>query len=177
MENPVLKEEFIEFAGHKWKKRWVCSGWTGTGSIKSGTGTHTSAILDEDSTITWNWTQDSLLSGQVTSIIAFIAVFAVAVVGYYWLVEPFIVAVAAGAIGGLAHEIVQSGGKYILPNCDERGNFVLGGLVGIVTGGVAGLLLFEGLLGASVAANPELVVGAFLAGLAVKGIADAPNPK
>lgn len=66
----------------------------------------------------------------------------------------------------------------ILPNTDEKGNSCLGRLVGIISGGTAGLLTYQGLLGtAPVTASTKLVVAALIAGLALKGIADAPNPK
>jgi len=92
--------------------------------------------------------------------------------------HAFVVAVSAGALGGLAHEIVQSGGKFILPGTDESNNFCLGGLVGIIEGGVAGLLAYQGLLGtkAGVIVTMQLVVASIAGGFALKGISDAPNP-
>lgn len=42
--------------------RYVCTGWTGTGSIASGTGTNTEITLTNDSVITWAWkTQHELI--------------------------------------------------------------------------------------------------------------------
>ena len=54
----------------------------------------------------------------------------------------------------------------------------MGGLVGIITGGAAGLLTNQGLLSSgSVKVSTTLIVTAAIAGLALKGIADAPNPR
>lgn len=163
----------------KWTKVWTCTGWTGTGDIpEKGVGTYVKFNIQNDSSITWIWVSQNQVGAQVLSFVAFIAVLAIALAGYYVWQRPFIVAIFAGALGGLAHEIVQSGGKYVLPNSDEKGNFVLGGLIGIITGGVAGLLLYQGFLGTPpIVVDAKLGVGALLAGLAVKGIADAPNPK
>ena len=33
----------------------ICSGWTGTGSVTNGSGTNTTVILTNDSSITWHW--------------------------------------------------------------------------------------------------------------------------
>ncbi len=161
-----------------YKKAWNCTGYTGTGSVPAkGPGTIVTLPVEEDSTITWNWVGGQV-GPQALSIFAFATIFAIALVATYWLPHAFILAISAGALGGLAHEIVQSGGKYILPGTDEKGNFMLGGLIGIVTGGVAGLLMYQGLMGtAPVNVDMKLVVEALVAGLAVKGIADAPNPK
>ena len=161
-----------------WKKVWVCTGWTGTGDIPSkGVGTSVTFPLTQDSTITWNWV-GSQLGNQILSIVAVAFFIAVGLVTAYLWPHAFFVAISAGALGGLAHEIVQSGGKYILPTTDATGNFCLGGLIGIITGGIAGLLTYQGLLGTvSVTVSAKLAVAALIAGLAVKGIADAPNPK
>jgi hypothetical protein len=80
-----------------------------------------------------------------------------------------------GAIGGLAHEIVQSGGKFMFPDVDDsNGNYCLGGLFGIVAGGAAGVLLIESL--GVITVGRLLIATAFSAGLAFKGIADGPAP-
>lgn len=41
-------------------KQYVCTGYTGTGSCGSGSGTTTNFIIDENSTITWNWELTSI---------------------------------------------------------------------------------------------------------------------
>jgi hypothetical protein len=40
---------------------WICTGWTGTGSVNppSGTGTTVTFTITQDSTITWNWYVDN----------------------------------------------------------------------------------------------------------------------
>lgn len=162
-----------------WRKVWNCTGWSGSGSIPSeGVGTSVTFPLTQDSTITWNWVGSSVGS-QILSIFVFVSLIAIVwAFTSYFAAHAFLVAVSAGALGGLAHEIVQSGGKYILPNTDQKGNFCLGGLMGIITGGTAGLLTYQGLLGtAPVTVSMKLLVEALIAGLAVKGIADAPNPQ
>ena len=35
--------------------QYVCTGWIGTGSLPTGSGTNTSFTITEDSTITWQW--------------------------------------------------------------------------------------------------------------------------
>ncbi len=43
--------------------RYVCTGWTGTGSVpSSGSGTSVSFTLNEASTVTWNWKTQYLLT-------------------------------------------------------------------------------------------------------------------
>lgn len=111
-------------------------------------------------------------------------------------------ATSVGALGGLVHEISQSGGTAFLPgtskpsgtktsreaqvdllkgtksekpdeagaNGSGKGESYLGGLVGVTLGGVAGLLV----LSASYpSVDTQLLVGAFGAGVALKGISDA----
>ena len=113
---------------------------------------------------------------QTASLIAFALVIIFAALSYEWK-HVFLTAVSAGAIGGLAHEIVQSRGTYILPHTDDTGNFCLGGLFGIISGGLAGLIMYSGLnLTTGIKVSGQLFTEAFLAGLATKGVADAVNP-
>jgi hypothetical protein len=87
----------------------------------------------------------------------------------------WIAAICLGAIGGLVHELAQSSGKFMLPGMDGN-NFVLGGLMGIVDGAIAGVLLMQGQ--SSPITNPiPFYVTVFLAGLALKGVNDAIQPK
>jgi hypothetical protein len=171
-----------EFLGKYRKKKWNCTGWSnGSGDIpKTGVGNSAEFDIQHDSTITWNWTRSYIWS-QILSILAIVFFIILAVVSIYVWRHAFLVAISAGAIGGLAHEIGQSGGKYVLPTTDDTGNFCLGGLIGIIAGGTAGVTTYQGLLGtastAVVAPDARLVVAALLAGLAIKGVADAANPK
>ncbi len=107
---------------------------------------------------------------QIASIASVFLVLALAWAGYAAGSAMF-TAVFAGAIGGLVHEIAQSNGQFMLPYDDGKGNYYLGGLFGLVAGGVAGLLLTQGLGAAAV--SEALVSEAFLAGLGLKGFADA----
>ena len=118
-------------------------------------------------------------ASQAISFVIFASLIVIGVVFTHWWPHAFVVALSAGALGGLSHEIVQSGGKFILPTTDESNNFCLGGLVGIIEGGVAGLLAYQGLLGTGhgVLVSMQLVVTSIAGGFAVKGIADAPNPQ
>ena len=83
-------------------------------------------------------------------------------------------AVAVGALGGLAHEIAQSGGKILFFERKLDGIY-LGSLAGAILGGVAGLLAIRGLIidPASIPSNTELIYQAFIAGMALKGVTEA----
>jgi hypothetical protein len=75
-----------------------------------------------------------------------------------------------GALGGLAHELTQSQGRFIVPRPNEDGVY-LGTLMGLVLGAVAGIVAAPTFLN-----NPTAYTvgfGTFFAGLGVKGAADA----
>jgi hypothetical protein len=83
-------------------------------------------------------------------------------------------AIAVGALGGLVHEIAQSGGKILFFERKLDG-FYIGALAGAVLGAVAGLLAVRGAI-TNPAETPnitELFYEAFLAGMALKGITEA----
>jgi hypothetical protein len=114
----------------------------------------------------------------VNQIVSLIAIVAVVVAAGLSAVtnHASITVVLVGAIGGLVHEIAQSSGKYVLPNLRIDSNnctqdVCLGGLYGLISGGVAGLLLLRG-MGQTIV-SPQVLSEAFLAGVAVKGITDA----
>ena len=47
--------------------RYVCTGWTGTGSVPaSGTGTNVTFTIEEDSALAWNWQKENQISVSVT---------------------------------------------------------------------------------------------------------------
>jgi uncharacterized protein DUF4257 len=87
-------------------------------------------------------------------------------------------AVSVGALGGLVHEIVQSGGKILFFQHREDGVY-LGSIAGMALGTVAGVLVVRSQLPAvtGVDATPalmtELAYEIFLAGLALKGVSEA----
>ena len=83
-------------------------------------------------------------------------------------------AVTVGGVGGLIHEIAQSGGKILFFERKADG-FYLGSLAGAVLGAVAGLLAVRGLI-IDPAATPgtvALIYDSLLAGLALKGVTEA----
>jgi len=88
-------------------------------------------------------------------------------------------AVAVGGLGGLAHEIAQSGGKILFFERRLDG-FYIGSLGGVILGAVAGLLAARGFVvnpsTVATAAQPgpiPLIFEIFFAGLALKGITEA----
>ncbi len=83
--------------------------------------------------------------------------------------DTFWLAIFTGAIGGLAHEIAQSKGKFFFPDTQKDGVY-LGGLSGLVLGGVAGLLI---LAQTKPGDTQALIIAAFSAGLSLKGISEA----
>lgn len=47
--------------------QYICTGWTGNGSVTPGSGTNTMFVLGADSSITWQWTKTNYWLSVVTS--------------------------------------------------------------------------------------------------------------
>ncbi len=93
-----------------------------------------------------------------------------ALIGYVVLKDTFFTSIFVGALGGVVHEIAQSNGKLLFPKTDTDGVY-LGGLYGLLAGGIAGLILAQGLGG--VGLSTTLLSESFLAGLSLKGFSEA----
>ena len=104
-------------------------------------------------------------------LVATMALLAWASTRYGWILW---LAVSVGALGGLAHEIAQSGGKVAFFHRYEDGIY-LGSVAGMILGAVAGLLVVRGV----VLGNPhpptmtQIAYDVFTAGLALKGVTEA----
>ncbi|HEV2494156.1 MAG TPA: DUF4257 domain-containing protein [Terriglobia bacterium] len=86
-------------------------------------------------------------------------------------------AASVGALGGLVHEIAQSGGKVAFFQRYQDG-FYLGSVAGMILGAVAGLLVVRGLVAGNPSSPPSMTTAqiayeVFTAGLALKGVAEA----
>jgi len=87
-------------------------------------------------------------------------------------------AVSVGALGGLVHEIAQSGGKILFFQRHDDGLY-LGSVAGMVLGAVAGILIVRGHFTGeptdvrSDASMVQLAYEVFTAGLALKGVTEA----
>jgi hypothetical protein len=85
------------------------------------------------------------------------------------------IAAAVGALGGLVHEMAQSGGKILFFERKADG-FYIGAIAGAVLGAVAGLMTIHGLLvdgGIPPGGATQLVYEALIAGMALKGVTEA----
>ena len=110
---------------------------------------------------------------SLTQVVSIVSVLGIAVLAWISYAENsvFFTAILVGATGGLVHEIAQSNGRFILPQRDTKDDWYLGGLFGLVAGGVSGIILVSGL--AETPVSTRLIGEAFLAGLGLKGFADA----
>ncbi len=88
--------------------------------------------------------------------------------------DTFLLALSAGALGGLLHELFQSGGKIALIEPHKDG-YYLGSLAGMLFGAVAGIMAARFFLtgGADQHGVSQLAYDTFLAGLSLKGLAEA----
>ncbi len=107
----------------------------------------------------------------LTVLAAFTARASMAADNYIWL------AISMGAIGGLVHEFFQSGGKILFFKPADDGVY-LGSVAGMILGAVAGILYVRGELGnltnpATDVNQQQLAIDLFLAGLGLKGVAEA----
>lgn len=93
-----------------------------------------------------------------------------ALLSYELLKNAFLTSILLGALGGVVHEIAQSNGKLMFPQRDADGVY-LGGLFGLLAGGIAGMILAQGLSPGGL--STSLVSESFLAGLALKGFSEA----
>lgn len=92
----------------------------------------------------------------------------------------FILAFSLGGIGGLIHDIAQSRGKLLFIKSQPDGLY-LGTVAGVLMGAVAGIVVIRGYLTGDTPTTDATFVNmsyeAFLAGLALKGVAEAAGTK
>lgn len=85
--------------------------------------------------------------------------------------NSLLLAVGAGSNGGIAHELIRSNGSFVFPSRVQSApnEIHLGSFAGALLGAIAGLLTVPATGGA------PLLIGttSFLAGLALKGVAEA----
>lgn len=91
--------------------------------------------------------------------------------GSFWWV-----AIGAGGLGGLIHELAQSKGKILFIKKYDDGVY-LGSISGIILGLVAGILMLQNQITSDqtieTAKLTKATFDAFIAGLALKGVVDA----
>ena len=90
--------------------------------------------------------------------------------------QLLILAFSVGGIGGLVHDIAQSRGKLLFFKRQSDGLY-LGTVAGVFLGAVAGVVVIRGFLTGDTpttdATFVQMSYEAFLAGLALKGVAEA----
>jgi hypothetical protein len=105
--------------------------------------------------------------------------FVVAAMYSYRSQSLFILAGSMGGLGGLLHEFVQSGGKFVIVQKKSDGIY-LGTLAGALIGIIAGMLMTRGYLNVTDGKTInylEVTYEAFTAGLALKGVVEAATGK
>jgi hypothetical protein len=92
--------------------------------------------------------------------------------GFSYERSPLVLAVALGSVGGLMHELAQSGGKIFFFAKKDDGLY-LGSVAGMLLGGVTGVIAAHATPGGTVADYQNLAYEAFMAGLGMKGLVEA----
>ncbi|MEJ2008215.1 MAG: hypothetical protein P8Z30_08690 [Acidobacteriota bacterium] len=122
------------------------------------------------------WTPMQKASFIVTLVVlVLLSLLAWASVDYGWLLW---LAASVGGLGGLTHEIAQSGGTIAFFQKHEDGLY-LGTLAGVILGAVAGIMVVRGYLvptASGTAASYSMAQVSYLvftAGLALKGVVEA----
>jgi len=87
-----------------------------------------------------------------------------------------VLAFSVGGLGGLVHEIAQSRGKILFFKNEPDGLY-LGTISGVVLGAVAGVIVIRGYMTGDTSTTNATFVNmsyeCFIAGLALKGVAEA----
>ena len=86
--------------------------------------------------------------------------------------NPLVLAVSLGCVGGLMHELAQSGGKILFFERKDDGLY-LGGVAGMMLGGVTGLIAAHAVQAATAMEYQNLAYEAFMAGVGMKGLVEA----
>jgi len=104
-------------------------------------------------------------------LIPFLAVLGAVSAHYQWWM---LLAACMGGLGGMAHEIAQSGGRILFFQSNKDGVY-LGSIAGVVLGAIAGILVVKGDITGDVLSIStfQLTFDTFVAGLAFKGVAEA----
>jgi hypothetical protein len=111
-----------------------------------------------------------------------LGVFAIFIIVGSWFIyhpNPLLAAISFGIVGGIAHEIAQSGGRVVMPTATTGGSIQLGTIVGAALGVVAGILSLHGVTFESQTPDTmiNVVVTALTAGVGLKGLADVDPTK
>jgi hypothetical protein len=104
-----------------------------------------------------------------------LAIFFIATALWSFNQNAFLLAVSLGCVGGLMHELAQSGGKILLVERKEDGVY-LGSLSGMMLGGISGVMAAHAIPVPEAGRElffQNLAYEAFLAGLGLKGIVEA----
>jgi len=113
-------------------------------------------------------------------LITIVAFVILSVVAYLSLKEQsaFVLALSAGGLGGIVHELFQSGGKIPLIKQYQDG-YYLGSLAGMLFGAIAGIMAARFFLTGEPDQHgvSQLAYDTFLAGLGLKGVAEAAGGK
>jgi len=113
---------------------------------------------------------------SIAATVAIGVAFAIAAWFSYQKQSLFILAFSVGGLGGLVHDIAQSRGKLLFFERHKDGLY-LGTIAGVFLGAVAGILVIRGYLTGDTPTTSATFVDmsyeAFLAGLALKGVAEA----
>lgn len=123
------------------------------------------------------WTSTDVFSMVTTVVLGLfllvVGVFSSLIEATLPLLSITLLAGSCGGLGGLVHEISQSGGKILFYQKHEDGIY-LGSVAGILLGAAAGILLLRGYLNGDVTAyTAQIAFESFLAGLALKGVFEA----
>ena len=102
-----------------------------------------------------------------------LALILIAVAWWNFNYNAFAVAISLGCVGGLMHELAQSGGKVLFFEKKDDGVY-LGSVSGMMLGGISGMIAAHAIPVPQ--AGPEfqnLAYETFMAGLGLKGLAEA----
>ncbi len=126
-------------------------------------------MANGQNTSSFGLTRVELWSVGATAVLALIFIAAAA---FSYEKNPLVLAVSLGCVGGLMHELAQSGGKILFFSRKDDGLY-LGGVAGMMLGGVTGLIAAHAMQVDTPAQYQNLAYEAFMAGVGMKGLVEA----